>query len=683
MNRSYHTNKYLPGILLFALLFCMAGEVVAKGGIRDRTDEMVKTLTGLQRVDVRLEDHENLVREIFSNNRTRRKAESRITEFLLSEGNHAGKRWLFNALKKTATPAALEYMAEMLTHEESASLALMALEDIPGSNVNRLLKSAFPGASPEIQFGILNVLGLRRDGNSVEFLAGKMRDQNRQLAHAAMSALGKTGTPEAIKILTEAIPSAVPRDRPVLLEALAESAEQLVSGNQPDLAFDLYNTILDANPPETIALAAVKGKMETTSGNPAGILKEHLRTAQAALRYRLVRLTKILPASFRSGQEFLQLPGISDDEKMQLITIFAERNDQSIHEDVTGLIRHENREIRETAIKALSRIGGVEDVPLLVELALTGSTREQEIARNALYTLRGRDIDSFLVQKVSGMEGEPAAEYIKAIGERDIQGADEVLIKTAKSRNGETRMESYKALGKVAGPENLDRIVEMLLVAENPRERQQLEKTLYQVAARSGEKYAPSEVIIGYLNQASESENRSSLIAVLGNIKNPGDMEVLAAYLDTEDKEVRLSAVRALSDWPDAGPLEHFKKILRETEDPQLKALSLKGYTQVILNDNDLSGEKKVEELQSGMSQAGKDYERKLVISALGKVPCIKSLSLLIDEMAEPGGYKPELEAAILNMIPELMENEKEKTLSELKRITSYSDNEEILEWLE
>jgi hypothetical protein len=188
---------------------------------------------------------------------------------------------------------------------------------------------------------------------------------------------------------------------------------------------------------------------------------------------------------------------------------------------------------------------------------------------------------------------------------------------------------------------------------------------------------------VDYLNRTSDNDTKSSLISVLGDIKNPEDVTVLLTYLNSDEMALQLSALRALTDWPNADPLEAFELILDETEDTRIRALSLRGYTQVILNDDDIVTENKVNALRFGLEKAATESEKKLVISALGKVPALPSLSLLITQMADPGDLRSEIEAAILNIVPDLMEKSREETLSELKRLRDYSDNDEILKYLD
>jgi hypothetical protein len=75
--------------------------------------------------------------------------------------------------------------------------------------------------------------------------------------------------------------------------------------------------------------------------------------------------------------------------------------------------------------------------------------------------------------------------------------------------------------------------------------------------------------------------------------------------------------------------------------------------------------------------------EKKLVISAFGKIPFKRIAPLLADQMADNENPRAELEAAILSMTPELIKQDREHTIEQLKRVMEYSDNDEIRKWIE
>ncbi len=677
-------NKRLLISLFLVLIFSVAGQANQNENIPQRTAEMLRTLESIERVDFQSDESGSLIQEIFSNKKYQKQAGPMLNEFFLSEKNFAGKRYFMNELKKAGTPAAMNYLAELLTIDPSAELALMTLQGIPGESVNKLLRNSFSKASPKIKPGIISALGLRKDESSVSFISKFIGDEDPVISGAAVSALGKIGTSKASDVLTKALKSAGLKDQFPLMEALLENAEQLVSDNQSGRANELYYTVLAVNPPEMIALAAIKGKMNTTSGNAVDILKEELISAPDEFKPRLVDLVRTLPESYLSGQEFLQLPGIPDNEKARMMVVLSDRNDKSIFNEVLQFLDHEEPLYRESAISSLSKIAGVENIPLLAELASVRSGKEQELAREGIYRLPGQDIDSFILQKAAGSENESLlVEYIKAIGERDISSAGQVLVRTANNENQDVRLESYRTLAKVGTSDHLGEMINLLLKTGNSRERQELERAVVLVSTKEGPEKPITNEIVTWLNKTPETDKKAILISVLGSLKNPDDLNVLQTYLGSEDTDLQLSAIRALLEWPNAGPAAELKEIIGKSDDLRIKTLALRGFTRIISNDESFSDEKKAQELSFAMIHAPNVNEKKLVISAFGKIHSNESLRLLADQMADDENPRAELEAAILNMTPELIKQDREHTIEQLKRVMEYSDNDEIRKWTE
>ena len=682
MKSFYSNHKISFAGLLLVLFLVFSGFASAQENIANQTSEMIKTLEEIRRTDTELPGYPVLLNQIFSSKKNLRKAEHGLTVFFATEGNFAGKRWLLNRMLQTGSEEATEYMAGLLHEPNAAHLALMALQEVPGKTTGEFIKKQFTGATPVIQVGILQTLGEWRDAESVNFISKQTKNENPDVTNAAFLALGKIGTEESAAVLTKAVPIVRDENKTALMEALLVNAGYLAAENQPEKAFELYAELAEMNPPVAFAVAAVKGQMKTTPGNQAELLKENLKTASEKLKPELINLVAMMPASFSGGDELLQVPGLTEAEKLQLVLQLGRRGDKSIRDEALRFAEHENKEYHVPALRALAGVARTAEVPFLIKLAATGRGEEQVLARRILYTLPGNDVDEYLVNQLSGADEELAIEYLNAIGERNSADAAEALLQTVKNGSPAVRIEATKTLAKVAGAEETDEILQLLLAAESSRERKELERTLFLVATKNGSENAATEIIVEALKNAGDNENITSLLSVLGTIGNPEDVNVLKEYLSVEDTELQLAAIRALSEWPNAAPLEELKEVMNTAADERLKAMAVKGFTQLVLKESGFSEEKKVLELEYVLEQAANDREKQLVISALGKVPAIQSLQVLEEELKSPGKLRAELEAAVISILPELMEDHRTETVRQLQSIKEHTENEEILKWL-
>jgi hypothetical protein len=81
-----------------------------------------------------------------------------------------------------------------------------------------------------------------------------------------------------------------------------------------------------------------------------------------------------------------------------------------------------------------------------------------------------------------------------------------------------------------------------------------------------------------------------------------------------------------------------------------------------------MGDDQKAGELLYGLSVAPNDNEKKLIISGLGSIHSPVALGILADHMDDPG-LRPELEAAIISIVPRIIERHPDRTRDELKRI--------------
>ncbi|TVR70765.1 MAG: HEAT repeat domain-containing protein [Marinilabiliales bacterium] len=676
---------YNPGLIItgMCLLFLLAAPVIAYSGngIAERTAEMTGVISGLERSDADYPEYTKLIEEIFSGRRNFREAGPILNEFLMAEENHAGRRYFFSELQKTANRRAIQYLQDHLSHEITGDLALQTLQAIPGSNINRLLRRSFSDAPSSIQAGIITALGNRRDESSVRFIAGHIDNDNSQLSRAAISALGTIGTERSADLLTEAMKRGNHPEQDYIASILVENAGHFFSDNQQTSAFDIYSSVIDTDPPVPIAAAAIKGMMETTTGDPAEILKQYLASSAPDLKRELTGLVRILPDSYDNGIELLRMEGITESEKIRLIMILAYRGDRSIHDELKYFLEHDDPSFREPAIHALSKIATAEDIPLLVRIASTTSGREQELAREGLYRMSGDEVDDIILDKALTDIPPHAAEFIRAIGNRNIPGGATVLLESAKSIHPAIRMESYRSLGMIGQPEIVNQIVELLIKSPDGRERRILGNILYMVAIKGDQEKVNTSGIKRYLPIHLSPDVRSELISVLGRIQNPDDLEIFLEHLDTDDMHLKNNVIRALHDWPDAGPKKELREIVEDTDDMRLRTLALRAHNQVVMNDPDLSHVEKAQSLEFGFDYAINNNEKKLIISALGRLPVIESLRILVDQMSNPD-LLPETESAILDIVQDVNAGNPVNTRKELERALYFTDNEEIKKYI-
>ena len=129
----------------------------------------------------------------------------------------------------------------------------------PGVESVKAMRDALPKLSGALKAGMIESLGARRDGASVDVLTVLAGGPDKTLAFAAINALGKIGSPEAAKSLGDIVKSAPDELKPIAADACFVCAERLSAEGKKAQAMSLYKGLSGEDQPKYVRLAATRG----------------------------------------------------------------------------------------------------------------------------------------------------------------------------------------------------------------------------------------------------------------------------------------------------------------------------------------------------------------------------------------------------------------------------------------
>src|SRR5206468_571066 len=136
------------------------------------------------------------------------KSERELIAILGSDASEAEKALACKNLSIHGSSDAVPELAKLLANERLNSWARIALEAIPGKEVDEALRKAAESLQGRLLVGVLNSIGVRRDAAAVELLSGRLKDSDADVASAAAVALGHIGNGAAAKPLRQALATA-------------------------------------------------------------------------------------------------------------------------------------------------------------------------------------------------------------------------------------------------------------------------------------------------------------------------------------------------------------------------------------------------------------------------------------------------------------------------------------------
>lgn len=172
--------------------------------------------------------------------------EARLIAVLKSDAPLKEKADACRVLGLVGTKEAVAPLAALLGDEKLAHMARYGLEPNPDPSVDDALRSALGTLKGRLLVGVIGSLGVRRDVKAVEPLAARLKDSDPEVAQAAARALGKIGTPAAVKALEGAIANAPAAEQLAFCEGLFRCAETLANQGQRNEALAIYDRLSEA-----------------------------------------------------------------------------------------------------------------------------------------------------------------------------------------------------------------------------------------------------------------------------------------------------------------------------------------------------------------------------------------------------------------------------------------------------
>lgn len=619
----------------------------------------------------------DIIRASYENPQELRELEKQMVKFLGTDATLAGKQFVCKQLSIIGTEQAVPALARMLTDEKTSDMARYALERIPGGAVDKALVKALGKTKGKVKVGIINSLGERTAKQATDSLSKLLKDKDEQIALAAAAALGKIGTEQTAGALRKALKQASGDLRLNVADAYLVCADKLAAAGDKDAAMAIYKKLYKSDESVRIRSGALAGMVAAAPDDAGKVVINAISSDEPEIQSVAIGLVREVPGTKIIKDSASKLPKLAVVQQVQLLSALADRGDRAALGAVVKSTESREEPVRIAALNALGKLGDASTVDLLAEIAASTDGAERQAARDSLYRLRDPATNQRILDGIGKAEAGVKVELIRSVGERNLIGGVDKLLKTARDRDSDVRQESVRALREVAGPEYVPALLELLKDAENDTELKAIEKTIVSVTGKSPVRNAA--VIIAAIDSAQDVRVRCSLLRVLGGIGDEDSLEMLRQALADEDMEVRTAAVRALGEWPDGKLAEELLDVAASIDDAKLKTLALRGAIRLIGLESDRPVERTLELYEQAMKLATDASEKKLVLSGLADVHSFGALYLAY-RCLEDEQLREEAAAAMVDIAWETAETHPQQTRILLRDVIRLSKNESVRE---
>lgn len=522
------------------------------------------------------------------------------------------KGWICVLLRQVGSEASIAPVAALLADKDVSVRACIALQSLPGPKADEALREALPKVPAELQAGVIQTIGARRDTKAAALLAPLASHADVGIATEALTALGRIGDTEALAALNNAKVADALRE--ARSQALLLCADVLSNAGKKAEAAGAYASVFKEGGARGVKIAALRGLVANDKAQATEALVVALKSEDARLRTGALQCLCDL-ADDEVASKTLAAVGTLEPQ-LQAVLLESAKT-KAVLPTALEALKSENADLRTAAIRAIGRVGGATEVAPLLADAIKNVSDASAI-QAALGALKDPKADDELI-KALAQEPKLSAVAVAALNHRGSRAAFPELLKLASTCTDDgVARELGSALAGLAAPENRKELVKLLMSTSSGSVR----SAAVTAVARIGKPDGSAETC-KLLGAEWAQASTDAKVAALGVLPMLGDAEALAFAREqlkaAKDPAVLAAAVRCLADWPDAAPVNDLLAIAKETQEVQHNVLAIRGILRMLTKQGKRSAEAKTL-LAQALEAAKRDEEKNQIKQALSKL---------------------------------------------------------------
>ena len=573
------------------------------------------------------------------NSKPAQPSEADLIQLLRSDAPAAAKAPACKQLAIYGSEAAVPELAKLLADEQLASWSRIALEAIPGSAADEALRGAIPSLKGKLLVGVINSIGVRRDGAAVEVLTGRLQDQDVETASAAAAALGHIGNTAAVKALRQALADGrAPASAPVAVRAaIAEGcvlcAERLLAAGSRDEAVAVYDQVRQAEVPKQNVLEATRGAILARQSDGIPLLIEQLKSPDKSFFQIGLSTARELPDVAVSPALAAELVGASPERAALLLHVLADRGDKTVLPAVLQTVLSGPTEVRIAALGVLPRLGDETLVEPLLQMAAGQDAELALAAKSAVAGLPGDKIDADLKLRLASAQDVASPVLIEIVGLRRIESTPE-LIKLSGHSDAAVRRAALAALGATIGLKDLSVLISEVTEPQHPDDAQAAQQALLAACIRMPEGDACAEQLAVAMSSAP-APTKGTLLEIVGAMGGVRSLEIMSAAGKGGDPQLQEIVIRVLgrSLNLDAAPV--LLDLAKTAPGASYQVNALRGYIRFARQFVKADAQR-VEMCQQAWAIAQRMEEKKLVLEVLGRTQSMAALRMAVAATETP-----------------------------------------------
>jgi HEAT repeat protein len=565
--------------------------------------------------------------------KTSAELEKELLAVLRSESSPADKAIACKKLAIHGSSECVPDLAKLLSDDQLASWARIALEAIPGAAADEALVKAADSVSGRLLIGVINSIGVRRVPSAVNMLTVRMSESDPEVTSAATLALGRIGGEEATKTVRGALASDRTELRWAAAEACVLCGERFLADGQPQTAVEIYDEVRGADVPQQRIIEATRGAILARGEDGIPLLAELFRSPEKPMFQLALSTAREFPGSMVDQTLVTELNVASPDRAALIIQAMADRTQTVVLTAILTAAQKGEPVVRLSALEALSRIGDASCVSTLLDVSVESNAELAQAAQKSLREISGKEVDAQIRAMLPKASGARYPVLIALVGKRRIEAIPE-LLKALKNNDAAVRSAALTSIGETVSLGQLSVLVGQVLKPDHSEDLPVAQAALKTASVRMPDREACASQLSAAVEQAASVPTKVSLLKILGTMGGTKALGAVAAAAKSQDPQLQDAASQLLGGWmtEDAAPV--LLELARLPGNP-FQVRAIRGYIR-IARQFVLPEEQRMEMCRTALEASRQSAEKKLVLDVLKRYPTLAGLKLAIAAMAVP-----------------------------------------------
>lgn len=543
-----------------------------------------------------------------------------------------GKRFIARQLVVIATPSVVPEIEPLLKDKETIDIACRILEQIPGKEATQSLIKVLEqeSTSEDDKVAIINSLGRRKDGFSIEILSQCLDKPSQKIQNSAIIALSSIGGKEAGSVLWNWAKNKSNLENLDVQSSLLKIASQLADeSSEKDMPLEIYSTIFNNDKVIPVSKGyALRGLVQLKGKEAFNEVWQSVGSEDAILSSTAIDLLKdkSFPDELLLEKCVNTLKTATPRLQLGILEVVASRKIAGTISQVLGLAENAEGEVKISAIQCLGQMGDNRAIEPLMNIILNGSREIKDIARDALIKLDSPDANKYLIEKVQKGDAEVKKLAVDLLTERRSIEA-KGTIKNAISKNDKDifdgAMNYYAILGN---EEDLSFLFDKLM-ADTENSSAYI-PAISLIIDRAGDEGRKVMFITEQWKKCKNDLQKKSLITLLGNIKSPEACAMLENLWSSEPN-LKASILQSMGQCDDANTLQKIVSGISQEANVEVKNIGILSSLNILRTLN-LTDRQKYDYYVSLWKMAGENPSlQKNILGGLAKLSLPEVLSFI------------------------------------------------------